>query len=175
MDKYVVICVDFRDYDFIKKIIADEGFPIEMEHQPHCIRLVTWIKDYDPSPFLQAYWGEEKFRPYVTNSTAYLEARGVDAAREYNEFLRIVVNSKPRRLATEIGHDYRLNLYSPSEKKEYYPTAYELFINGNIDNIPEMAAIKQVLNRNNSDLYQTREYKDCFCFVSKKDSGASRD
>jgi hypothetical protein len=137
MDKYTVLWILKENEKVVRKIIADEGFPIELIEEPNCFKLVTWIKDYNPIDFLEKYWGEEKCRGMREARQDYCSIHGSKAAADYDKVLAennynltietVVVRSKPRWFKVEL------------------PSSFFEFKFDFDKNLPEIAAIKEVI------------------------------
>lgn len=153
MANYRIILVDWRDKDHINKVIADNGFPIELvpDADADCLIVTTWIENYNPSNFLEKYWGEDIFRPMRETEQDFRCIYGTDVLyhktlqrSNYDDIMeKVCVLSKTNWLKADIGHDYDLLLYDNG--KEILVSPYHLAAKGNWDKLPEMADIKRIV------------------------------
>jgi hypothetical protein len=169
MSDYLILWADSNDYSYLKKIVADNGFPIEVEYfvSQDEVRVSTWIKDYNSSDFLHAYWNETEVksksqvaaRGYIELKQDLQSIYGVKEGEHFFNtmlnnnlilFERVCVASRTKWLAACFDCEDTLTVYSQADGKKIEVSPYHLLAKGNWDKLPEMAAIKCVMNAGRS-------------------------
>ena len=137
---YRILLADYNDRDFLKIIIAREGFPIELKSLPDCLEVITWIKDYNPENFLEAYWGEDIFRPMRETRQDFASVMGSlypDPVMKFHEILR----------GESWIYNSRLEMVCVSSRTNWLEVKIEPTEYINLMKLPEIDIIKKVIGK----------------------------